>query len=170
MIDVGYSGVIGGERIVHGQAPWGNFPVEDDLKACGPADAAGEIRERIQTNGRCECANPQGDTYGPVAYESYIPGYLLFGWSGKWDSLPAAHFTSIAFDLLCAARPLARRAALRRPAARRDARVRLGRVPVHAVRVELQHERRAHAVLPHLGLLARLVAGGARRVLRRSRA
>jgi hypothetical protein len=101
VIDVGYSGVIGGERIVHGQAPWGNFPVEDSRKPCGPADTAGEIRERIQANGRCESANPQGDTYGPVAYESYIPGYLLFGWSGKWDTLPAAHFTAIAFDLLC---------------------------------------------------------------------
>ena len=101
VIDVGYSGVIGAERIVHGQAPWGNFPIEGTLKACGPADAAGEIRERIQTNGRCESANPQGDTYGPTAYESYIPGYAIFGWSGKWDTLPAAHFTSIAFDLLC---------------------------------------------------------------------
>ena len=101
VIDVGYSGVIGAERIVgEGQAPWGHFPVEDDLRACGPADAAGEIRERIQTNGRCESANPQGDTYGPVAYESYIPGYLAVGWSGKWDDLPAAHFTSILFDLL----------------------------------------------------------------------
>ena len=101
VIDVGYSGVIGADRIVHARAPWGNFPVEGSLKACGPADAAGEIRERIQTNGRCESANPQGDTYGPVAYESYIPGDLLFGWSGRWDSLPAVHFTSIAFDLLC---------------------------------------------------------------------
>ena len=100
VIDVGYSGVIGAERIVHGQAPWGNFPIEGNLKACGPADDAGEIRDRIQTNGRCESANPQGDTYGPVAYESYIPGYLVRGWSGKWDDLPAAHFTSIAFDLL----------------------------------------------------------------------
>ena len=101
VIDVGYSGVIGAQRIVNGEAPWGNFPVEDKLKACGPADASGETRERIQTNGRCESANPQGDTYGPVAYESYLPGYALFGWSGKWDTLPAAHFTSIAFDLLC---------------------------------------------------------------------
>jgi hypothetical protein len=101
VIDVGYSGVIGAERIVHGQAPWGNFPIEGTLKACGPADAAGEIRERIQANGRCESANPQGDTYGPTAYEAYIPGYAFFGWSGKWDTLPAAHFTSIAFDLLC---------------------------------------------------------------------
>jgi hypothetical protein len=100
VIDVGYSGVVGAQRIVSGEAPWGNFPVEDDLKACGPADSLGEIRERIQTNGRCESANPEGDTYGPVAYESYIPGYLLFGWSGHWDSLPAAHFAAIAFDLL----------------------------------------------------------------------
>jgi hypothetical protein len=105
VIDVGYSGVIGADRIVRGQAPWGNFPVENlpsgkTLKACGPADSSGEIRERIQTNGRCESANPEGDTYGPVAYESYIPGRLLLGWSGKWDDLPAAHFTSIAFDLL----------------------------------------------------------------------
>jgi hypothetical protein len=101
VIDVGYSGVIGAERIVHGEWPYGHMPDEGTLKACGPADAEGEIRERIQTNGRCESANPRGDTYGPVAYESYIPGYLAFGWSGKWDDLPAAHATVIAFDLLC---------------------------------------------------------------------
>ena len=101
VIDVGYSGVIGGERIAHAQSPYGHFPVEDDLKACGPKDADGEIRERIQADGRCESANPQGDTYGPVAYEAYLPGYLAFGWSGKWDDLPAAHASSIAFDLLC---------------------------------------------------------------------
>ena len=100
VIDVGYSGVIGAERIWAGQAPWGNFPVEDDRTPCGPADASGEIRDRIQADGRCESANPLGDTYGPVAYESYLPGFWIFGWSGKWDSLPAAHFTSIAFDLL----------------------------------------------------------------------
>jgi hypothetical protein len=101
VIDVGYSGVVGAERISSGQAPYGNFPVEDQLKACGPADQDGEIRDRIQTNGRCESANPQGDTYGPVAYEAYLPAYWFFGWSGKWDDLPAAHAASIAFDLLC---------------------------------------------------------------------
>ena len=100
VIDVGYSGVIGAERIVKGEAPWGNFPVEHTGKPCGPADASGEIRNWVQTNGRCESANPEGDTYGPVAYESYIPGYLAVGWSGKWDDLPAAHFTAFAFDLL----------------------------------------------------------------------
>ncbi len=100
VIDVGYSGVIGAQRIVTGTAPWGNFPIEHTKKSCGTADTSGEIREWVQTNGRCESANPEGDTYGPVAYESYIPGYLAMGWSGKWDDLPAAHFTAIAFDLL----------------------------------------------------------------------
>ena len=100
VIDVGYSGVIGAERIVHGQSPYGHMPREGSLKACGPSDADGEVRDRIQTNGRCESANERGDTYGPVAYESYIPGYLLFGWSGKWDKLPAAHATAVLFDLL----------------------------------------------------------------------
>ena len=101
VIDVGYSGVIGAERIATGQSPYGNFPIEGTRPACGPADAAGEIRERIQTNGRCESADAQGDTYGPVSYEAYLPGYLAFGWSGKWDSLPAAHATSILWDLVC---------------------------------------------------------------------
>jgi hypothetical protein len=100
VIDVGYSGVIGANRIANGVVPYGNFPVEAG-KACGPADADGEIRDHVQRNGRCESANPAGDTYGPVAYEAYLPGYLALGWSGKWDTLPAAHFSSIAFDLLC---------------------------------------------------------------------
>ena len=100
VIDVGYSGVIGADRIVHGQSPYGHFPVEDPQPACGPADASGEVRNRVQTNGICETANPLGDTYGPVSYLAYIPGYLLFGWSHKWDSLPAVHATSILFDLL----------------------------------------------------------------------
>jgi hypothetical protein len=100
VIDVGYSGVIGADRIWHGQSPYGNFPQEDDLKKCGPSDSAGEVRDRVQPNGRCETANPLGDTYGPVSYLAYIPGYLLFGWSHKWDSLPSVHFTSILFDLI----------------------------------------------------------------------
>lgn len=103
VIDVGYAGPIGANRIVNGQSPYGNFPIEGDRPKCpgALADREGEVRERIQTNGRCENANPNGDTYGPMSYIAYIPGYLIFGWSGKWDKLPAAHFTSIAFDLLC---------------------------------------------------------------------
>ena len=101
VIDVGYAGVIGADRVMHGQSPYGHFPVEDPRPKCGPADSAGEVRDRIQTNGRCETANPLGDTYGPVSYLAYIPGYELLGWSHKWDTLPAVHFTSILFDSLC---------------------------------------------------------------------
>ena len=101
VIDVGYSGVIGADRIWHGQSPYGHFPTElTTQKPCGPADSEGEIRDRVQTNGVCETANPLGDTYGPVSYLAYIPGYLAFGWSHKWDTLPAVHATSILFDTL----------------------------------------------------------------------
>jgi hypothetical protein len=102
VIDVGYAGVIGAQRIATGVMPYGRFPEEGSLKTCGPADSAGEIRDRIQFNGRCESANPLGDTYAPVAYEAYLPGYWIRGWSGKWDKLPAVHLTSIIFDILCA--------------------------------------------------------------------
>ena len=100
VIDVGYSGVVGAHRIVNGEMPYGHMPAQGKLRKCGEADAEGEVRERIQTNGRCESSNERGDTYGPVAYLAYVPGYALLGWSGKWDELPAAHFTSIALDLL----------------------------------------------------------------------
>jgi hypothetical protein len=100
VIDVGYAGVIGAQRITNGEMPYGNMPIQGSLEPCGPADATGEIRERVQTNGRCESSNDRGDTYGPVTYLAYVPGYLAFGWSGKWDTLPAAHATSILFDLL----------------------------------------------------------------------
>ena len=100
VIDVGYAGVIGADRILDGQAPYGHMPVEDSRPACGKADADGAIRDRIQQNGRCESANPRGDTYGPMAYLAYVPAVLTFGWSGKWDALPAAHATAIGFDLL----------------------------------------------------------------------
>ena len=100
VIDVGLAGVVGAERIVDGEAPYGNMPQRGDLEPCGPADAEGQVRERIQTNGRCEAAIERGDTYGPVSYLAYVPAVLVWPWSGKWDSLPAAHATSIAFDLI----------------------------------------------------------------------
>jgi hypothetical protein len=100
VIDVGLAGVVGASRILDGQAPYGNMPQRGALEPCGPEDTDGDVRERIQTNGRCEAAIERGDTYGPVSYLAYVPATLVFGWSGKWDSLPGAHATSIAFDLL----------------------------------------------------------------------
>ncbi len=102
VIDVGLAGVVGASRILDGEAPYGNMPQRGDLEPCGPEDSEGQVRERIQTNGRCEAAIERGDTYGPVSYLAYVPAVAVFPWSGKWDSLPAAHATSIAFDLLAA--------------------------------------------------------------------
>jgi hypothetical protein len=72
VIDVGYAGVIGAERVVDGKRLYGHWPKD----------------------------NEHGDTYGPVNYEAYVPFQGLFGWSGKWDDLPAAHAAAIFFDLL----------------------------------------------------------------------
>jgi hypothetical protein len=107
VIDVGLAGVNGAQRIAgDGQMPYGHMP--DDMgKPCGPADSDGYVRERIQTNGRCESANGRGDTYGPVSYLAYVPAYAVVGFDGKWNGgsstwsgLPAAHLTSILWDAL----------------------------------------------------------------------
>jgi hypothetical protein len=100
VLDVGYAGVIGADRLANGETPYGNFPVKDTGRPCGPATEDGDVGDWIQANGRCETANHLGDTYGPVNYHAYLPGLALFGWSGKWDGLPAVHFTTILFDLL----------------------------------------------------------------------
>ncbi|MGH2983530.1 MAG: hypothetical protein ACRDK5_04640 [Solirubrobacterales bacterium] len=71
VIDVGYSGVIGADKIVDGEALYGSFP-ED---------------------------NRAGDTYGPVSYYAYVPFEQLLSWSGDWDDLPAAHAAAIFFEL-----------------------------------------------------------------------
>ena len=76
IIDVGYAGVIGAQRLTDGRTPYGGLPQEGTLPACGTPDASGDIHERIQPNGHCERALPMGDTYGPVTYEAYIPGLL----------------------------------------------------------------------------------------------
>jgi hypothetical protein len=100
VIDVGLSGVIGAQRIVEAsEMPYAHMPT-DAGEECGEPDADGYVRERVQTNGRCEVANERGDTYGPVSYLAYVPGFLAMGWSGLWDFLPAAHFTSILWDAL----------------------------------------------------------------------
>jgi hypothetical protein len=63
VIDVGYAGVVGADRILDGTIPYGNMPSD------------------VGT----------GDTYGPLNYLLYVPFVLIFGYSGEWDFLPAAH-------------------------------------------------------------------------------
>jgi hypothetical protein len=73
VIDVGYSGVIGAHRLVHGQPLYARDWPKDDAS---------------------------GDTYGPVNYYAYVPFERVWPWSGKWDDLPAAHAAAVFFDLL----------------------------------------------------------------------
>src|SRR4051812_29315395 len=73
VIDVGYAGVIGADRIADGSTLYGNFPKD----------------------------NEHGDTYGPVNYVAYVPFEQALPWSGRWDDLPAAHAAAIFFDLAC---------------------------------------------------------------------
>ena len=73
VIDVGYAGVIGADRIVDGDRLYGD-------------GFSGDVE--------------RGDTYGPVTYLLYVPFEQALPWSGLWDDLPAAHGTAIMFDLL----------------------------------------------------------------------
>ena len=63
VIDVGYAGVIGADRLADGDRLYGGFPKD----------------------------NEHGDTYGPVTYAAYVPFEQVLPWSGRWDDLPAAH-------------------------------------------------------------------------------
>jgi len=72
VIDVGYAGVIGADRLVDGSQLYGKFPSD----------------------------NEHGDTYGPVNYYAYVPFEQALPWSGTWDDLPAAHAAAVAFDLV----------------------------------------------------------------------
>ena len=73
VIDVGYAGVVGADRIVDGDQLYGK-------------GFSGDVE--------------RGDTYGPLNYLLYVPFEQAFTWSGAWDDLPAAHATAIVIDLL----------------------------------------------------------------------
>ena len=102
VIDVGYAGTIGADRLVSGQVPYGTFPSNRGA-ACGlrVADGSSTAYRQPTQSDRCETPNARGDTYGPVTYAAYVPALALVGWTGRWDTLPSAHLTTIAFDLLC---------------------------------------------------------------------
>ena len=73
VIDVGYAGVLGADRIADGSELYGTAYSADIER---------------------------GDTYGPVNYLAYLPFEQAMPWSGSWDDLPAAHGAAIAFDLI----------------------------------------------------------------------
>jgi hypothetical protein len=72
VIDVGYAGVLGANRIAHGMS----------LYAWN--------------------LDWHPNTYGPVTYLAYVPFEWIWPNHGAWDDLPAAHAAAIAFDALTA--------------------------------------------------------------------
>jgi len=76
VIDVGLAGVIGADRLTHG----------DDVYGEGSSSGM-PIR---------------GDVYGPVNYIAYVPFELALPWSGHWDDVSAARAAALAFELLTA--------------------------------------------------------------------
>jgi Glycosyltransferase family 87 len=102
VIDVGYAGVVGASRLLDGQVPYGNFP-QPAGTPCGGSYGNGDPVGYVQPDHRCESPIANGDTYGPSVYAAYVPAVAIFGWSGRWDSLPAAHVAAGAFDVLAVA-------------------------------------------------------------------
>jgi hypothetical protein len=103
ILDVGYAGVVGADRLLNGTLPYGHMPVKTGRTCAGKysnGDAIGYIQS---TSGHCESPIESGDTYGPSVYIAYVPFVAIFGWSGLWDDLPAAHVAASAFDLLAIA-------------------------------------------------------------------
>ena len=86
VIDVGFAGVVGAHRIANGRDAVRRTCPSRSTSSHAGRPSRREIRERIQTNGRCEAANARGDTYGPISYFAYLPGYAVFGWSGSGTS------------------------------------------------------------------------------------
>jgi hypothetical protein len=80
VIDVGLAGVVGADRITHGEELY-----TEDFSEGLPS--SGDVR---------------GDTYGPVNYLAYVPFEQAFPWSGRWDDVPAARAAALGFDLLTA--------------------------------------------------------------------
>jgi hypothetical protein len=80
VIDVGLAGVIGADRLTHGEDIYG----EDFSQGLPPS------------------SDVRGDVYGPVNYLAYVPFELAFPWSGRWDSVPAARAAALGFELLTA--------------------------------------------------------------------
>ena len=70
VIDVGYAGVLGADRIADGDSLYG---WDEDWHP---------------------------DTYGPVTYLAYVPFEQVFPATGSWDGLAAAHAAAITFDVL----------------------------------------------------------------------
>jgi Glycosyltransferase family 87 len=80
VIDVGLAGVIGADRLAHGEDVYTE-----------------EFSEGLPSSG-----DVRGDVYGPANYLFYVPFELAFPWSGSWDEVSAARAAALGFELLTA--------------------------------------------------------------------
>ena len=80
VIDVGLAGVIGADRLAHGEDVYTE-----------------EFSEGLPSSG-----DVRGDVYGPANYLSYVPFELAFPWSGAWDEVTASRAAALGFELLTA--------------------------------------------------------------------
>jgi hypothetical protein len=76
VIDVGLAGVVGADRLTHGEDVYGR--------------------------GSSSGMPIRGDVYGPVNYLAYTPFEAVLPWSGHWDDVPAARAAALGFELLTA--------------------------------------------------------------------
>jgi hypothetical protein len=80
VIDVGLAGVIGADRITHGE----------------------DVYSPDFSQGLPPSSDVRGDVYGPVNYLAYVPFEGAFPWSGHWDEVSAARAAALGFELLTA--------------------------------------------------------------------
>ncbi len=80
VIDVGLAGVIGADRLAHGE----------------------DVYTEEFSEGLPPSADVRGDVYGPVNYLAYVPFELALPWSGSWDEVSAARAAALGFELLTA--------------------------------------------------------------------
>ena len=153
VIDVGYAGVIGGDRILDGEAPYGHMPVENRPSRAGRP--IGRRDPRLDPGQRpLRVGEPARRHLRARGLPRLRPGRAALALERQVGLAPGRARDRDRVRPARRARPLPRRAPLRRGAARSRARLRLAGVPVLRLRDERELERRDHARLPRLGLLA----------------
>ena len=102
VIDVGYSGVIGADRIVHGQSPYGHFPRRglrgrNAARPTPTARCATASRRTAGARPRTRSATPTGRS--PTSPTSRATRSSAGATSGT--GCPRCTLTSILFDMIC---------------------------------------------------------------------
>ena len=155
VIDVGYAGVIGADRILDGQAPYGHMPVDDTRAA--PAARPTPTERSATASRRTAAASPPTlaatPTGRPPTSSTSRPCSPSSGPASGTRCRPPTRRRSPSTCSSSSASSSSVAASAGTPLGV-GARLRLARVPLHRLRDELQLERHDHARDPRLGVLA----------------